>query len=198
GQFPEGRYHNNFDLFKFPDFGKVNLKDTPLKPLPYTPLEEAADFFEAMKEQDHLINMPYHDYESVIQFFERAARDPMVTHIKIIQYRVARDSRIMNALMTAAKAGKQVAAFIEVKARFDEEANLRWGERLEESGVHVRYSFPGLKVHSKAALVRRIENGSEQLYVYLSTGNFHEKTARIYADFGMFTADKRLTSEVAR
>jgi polyphosphate kinase len=104
----------------------------------------------------------------------------------------------MEALMSAAKSGKQVAAFVEVKARFDEEANLRWGERLEESGVQVKYSFPGLKVHSKSALVRRIENGVEQLYIYLSTGNFHEKTARLYSDFGMFTADNRLTSEVAR
>jgi polyphosphate kinase len=198
GLFPEGRYHNNFDFFKFPDFGKLNLKDTPYKPLPYTPLEEAEDMFEALKAQDHLINMPYHSYESVIQFFEKAARDPHVTHIKIIQYRVAKDSRIMEALMSAAKSGKQVAAFVEVKARFDEEANLRWGERLEESGVQVKYSFPGLKVHSKSALVRRIENGVEQLYIYLSTGNFHEKTARLYSDFGMFTADNRLTSEVAR
>jgi len=198
GQFPEGRYHNNFDFFKFPDFGKVNLKDTPYKAIPYTPLEESEDFFETMRAQDHLINMPYNSYESVVQFFERAAADPHVTHIKIIQYRVAKDSRIMEALMSAAKSGKQVAAFIEVKARFDEEANLKWGERLEESGVQVRYSFPGLKVHSKSALVRRMENGVEQLYVYLSTGNFHEKTAALYSDFGMFTADKRLTSEIAR
>ncbi len=199
GQFPEGRYHNNFDFFKFPDFGKVALKDTPYKPLPYTPLEEATDFFEAMRNEDHLINMPYHSYESVIEFFERAAVDPMVTHIKIIQYRVARDSsRIMDALMTASRAGKQVAAFVEVKARFDEETNLKWGELLEESGVQVKYSFPGLKVHSKAALVRRIDDSGEQLYVYLSTGNFHEKTAKLYSDFGMFTTDRRITSEVAR
>jgi polyphosphate kinase len=199
GRFPEGRYHNNFDFFRFPDFGKQHLRDNPFKPVPYTPLEESTDFFKSIRERDHLINMPYHSYESVVQFFERAAMDPMVTHIKIIQYRVARDSsRIMDALMYAARTGKQVAAFVEVKARFDEEANLKWGERLERSGVQVKYSFPGLKVHSKSALIRRFENGSEQLYVYLSTGNFHEKTAKLYSDFGMFTADKRLTSEVAR
>jgi polyphosphate kinase len=134
----------------------------------------------------------------VTRFFERAASDPAVTHIKIITYRVARDSRIMDALMAGVKSGKQVAAFVEVKARFDEEANLKWGERLEQSGVQVKYSFPGLKVHAKAALVRRIENGNEKLYVYLSTGNFHEKTAKLYSDFGLFTADPRLTSEAAR
>ncbi len=198
GQFPEGRYHNNFDFFGFPDFGMQVLKEIQLKALPYNPLERSEDFFGQIRERDHIINMPYHSYESVTQFFDRAASDPAVTHIKIIQYRVARDSRIMDALMTAVKAGKQVAAFVEVKARFDEEANLKWGERLEQSGVQVKYSFPGLKVHAKAALVRRIENGGEQLYVYLSTGNFHEKTAKLYSDFGLFTADSRLTSEVAR
>ncbi|HLF64293.1 MAG TPA: polyphosphate kinase 1 [Saprospiraceae bacterium] len=198
GLFPEGRYHNNFDFFGFPDFGKQALKDSQLKPLAYFPLERSEDFFDAIRQQDHLINVPYHSYESVVQFFERAARDPAVTHIKIITYRVARDSRIMDALMAGVKSGKQVAAFVEVKARFDEEANLKWGERLEQSGVQVKYSFPGLKVHSKAALVRRVEKGGEQLYVYLGTGNFHEKTAKLYSDFGIFSADHRLTSEVAR
>jgi polyphosphate kinase len=145
-----------------------------------------------------MIHVPYHQYESVVQFFEHAARDPLVTHIKIIQYRVASNSRIMEALMQAVKSGKQVYAFVEVKARFDEEANLRWGEQLERAGIVVRYSFPGLKVHSKLALVRRLESDGPRLYAYLSTGNFHEVTARIYSDSGLFTADKRLTTEVAR
>ena len=104
----------------------------------------------------------------------------------------------MEALISAVKSGKQVYAFIEVKARFDEEANLRWGEQLEKAGIVVRYSFPGLKVHSKLALVRRLEPDGPQLYSYLSTGNFHEVTARIYSDLGFFTSDKRITSEVAR
>jgi polyphosphate kinase len=104
----------------------------------------------------------------------------------------------MEALMNAVRSGKQVYAFIEVKARFDEEANLRWGEQLEKAGIVVRYSFPGLKVHSKLALVRRLEDDGPQLYSYLSTGNFHEITARIYSDLGFFTADKRITTEVAR
>jgi polyphosphate kinase len=196
--FQEGRYHNNFDFFKFPSFGMEHLKDQPLPPLDYLPLADQDSIFEPIRTSDHLIHVPYHKYEPVIQFFEHAAKDPNVTHIKIIQYRVAPNSRIMEALINAVKSGKQVYAFIEVKARFDEEANLRWGEQLEKAGIVVRYSFPGLKVHSKLALVRRLEPDGPQLYSYLSTGNFHEVTARIYSDLGFFTSDKRVTSEVAR
>ncbi len=198
GLFPEGRYHNNFDFFKFPSFGMNHLKDQVLTPMDYLPLSNKESIFDPIKATDHLIHVPYHKYEPVVQFFEHAARDPNVTHIKIIQYRVAPVSRIMDALILAVKSGKQVYAFIEVKARFDEEANLRWGEQLEKAGIIVRYSFPGLKVHSKLALVRRIENGEPQLYGYLSTGNFHEDTAKIYSDLGLFTADPRITGEVAR
>lgn len=194
----EGRYHNNFDFFKFPDFGLTQLKDPPLPPLPYPDLEEAKDFYKSIKDKDHLLHYPYHAYESVVRFFEQAAIDPDVTHIKIIQYRVAKRSRIMQALMNAVRSGKQVSVFIEVKARFDEEANLAWGERLEKAGVKVHYSFPGVKVHSKLALVRRLEANHERMYAYLSTGNFHEDTAKLYTDMGLFTADKRIVSEVAR
>lgn len=194
----EGRYHNNFDFFRFPDFGMDHLKNPPLPPLPYEPLEQAADFYKQIKQKDHLIYVPFHSYESVVRFFEEAAKDPKVTHIKIVQYRVARKSRIMEALMNAVKSGKQVSVFIEVKARFDEEANLRWGEKLSKAGVSVHYSFPGVKVHSKLALVRRLEKDGPRMYSYLSTGNFHEDTAKIYSDFGLFTADERLVMEVAR
>lgn len=194
----EGRYHNNFDFFKFPDFGLTHLKNPPLSPLPYRPLEDVKDFYKAIAQKDHMIFVPYHSYNSVMRFFEEASKDPKVTHIKIVQYRVARNSRIMQALMDAVKAGKQVSVFIEVKARFDEEANLEWGEKLEKAGVTVHYSFPGIKVHSKLALVRRVEAKGAKIYSYLSTGNFHEDTAKVYTDFGLFTADERLTNEVAR
>ena len=194
----EGRYHNNFDFFKFPDFGMTNLKNPELPPLPYAPLEHTIDYYSSIQNRDHLIYLPYHSYESVVRFFEIAARDPHVTHIKIVQYRVAKKSRIMRALMNAVEAGKQVSVFIEVKARFDEEANLEWGERLEKAGVSVHYSFPGVKVHSKLALVRRNEGKASKLYAYLSTGNFHEDTAKVYSDFGLFTAKEELVNEVAR
>ncbi|MBC7885250.1 MAG: polyphosphate kinase 1 [Saprospiraceae bacterium] len=195
---PEGRYHNNSDFFKFPAYNLSHLKDTNLPQIKIEELEEAESIFEKIRERDHLIHVPYHSYESVIKFFESAAADPDVTHIKIIQYRVAKVSRIMTAIKEAVKSGKQVSTFIEVKARFDEEANLRWGEELEQAGVHVYYSMPGFKVHSKLALVRRLENGKPNLYAYLGTGNFHEDTAKVYADFGIFTAVKKITSEVAR
>jgi polyphosphate kinase len=194
----EGRYHNNFDFFSFPNFGMDHLKNTPFPPLPYPQLEEAEDFWAALKEKDHLLHMPYEKYESVIRFFEESAGDPNVTHIKVVQYRVAQKSRIMNALLNAVKAGKQVSVFIEIKARFDEEANLNWGEKLEEAGINVHYSFPGLTVHSKLAIVRRQEEDGPKLYTYLSTGNFHEETAKLYCDYGFFTSDPRITREVAR
>lgn len=195
---PEGRYHNNSDFFKFPSFNLSYLKDPELPPIKIVDLEEAESFFDKIKEKDQLIHIPFHSYESVVRFFEDAASDPDVTHIKIIQYRVAKVSRIMTAIKNAVKSGKQVSTFIEVKARFDEEANLKWGEELEQAGVTVYYSMPGFKVHSKLALVRRLEDGKPNLYAYLSTGNFHEDTAKTYTDFGIFTTDKRITAEVAR
>jgi polyphosphate kinase len=132
----------------------------------------------------------------VVNFFERAATDPDVTHIKVIQYRVARHSRILQSLMDAVRRGKHVSVFVEIKARFDEATNLEWGEKMEKAGVRVHYSFPGVKVHSKLALVRRMEHGHARMYAYLGTGNFHEETAKVYSDLAIFTADKRLTSEV--
>ena len=195
---PEGRYHNNFDFFKFPDFGLAHLRYKPLPPLPHPVLSGPVDMFKEILKKDQLLCFPFQSYDPVIDFFENAAVDPNVTHIKIIQYRVAKNSRILAAIMHAVQMGKLVSVFVEIKARFDEEANLEWGEKLEKAGVRVFYSFPGLKVHSKLALVRRIENGQPQLYSYLGTGNFHEDTARVYSDFGMFTADPRMTSEVSQ
>ncbi|MBK7938741.1 MAG: polyphosphate kinase 1 [Lewinellaceae bacterium] len=194
---PEGRYHNNFDFFKFPDFGMSHLKYKPLPPLHHPALHDVDGPFAVIRGKDQLLHFPYHSYHSVVNFFEKAAEDPNVTHIKVIQYRVARHSRILESLMHAVSRGKQVSVFVEIKARFDEAANLEWGEKLEKAGVRVHYSFPGVKVHSKLALVRRIENGRAQLYTYLGTGNFHEETAKVYSDFGLFSVDPRLTGEVS-
>lgn len=195
---PEGRYHNNSDFFSFPSFDKDYLLNGDLPPVPYKPLEQSKNFFNSIRKKDHLINPPFHSYKSVVRFFEEAANDPLVTHIKIVQYRVSKKSRIMNALSHAVTQGKNVSAFIEVKARFDEENNLQWGEFLEKAGVQVNYSMPGLKVHSKMAMVRRIEEGRPVIYTYLSTGNFHEETAKIYTDMGIFTANKKINNEVLR
>lgn len=195
---PEGRYHNNFDFFKFPDFGMDHLKRRPLEPLPYLPIETSEDIFKTISEKDRLLHLPYHRYDSVVKLIETAASDPKVTHIKMIQYRVGKKSSIMDALMGAVDKGKRVSVFVEVKARFDEEDNLHWGEKLAQAGVKVNYSFPGLKVHAKAALVRRMEDGNPRLYAFLSTGNFHEVTAKIYSDLGVFTANHDICTELAR
>lgn len=196
--YPEGRYHNNADFFSFPTFDLNKLKNKPLPPLSIDILEKTESIFTKIKKKDYIIHVPYMSYESVIKFFEDAAEDPMVTHIKITQYRVAKSSRIMEALIKAAKSGKQVSTFIEIKARFDEEANLKWGEKLAKAGIRVHYSMPGLKVHAKLGFVRRMENKKPVLYAYLSTGNFNEDTARIYSDIGLLTTDERYTNEAAR
>ncbi len=195
---PEGRYHNNADFFKFPDFGMDSLKNPPMSPVHYEVLEKSKNILDNIREKDHLLYYPYQSYKSVIKFFEQAARDESVTHIKIVQYRVAKKSKIMEALIEAVQAGKKVTAFIEVKARFDEEANLNWGEVLSAAGVEVHYSIPGIKVHSKIALVERNEGGESKQYCYLSSGNFHEDTAKVYTDFGLFTANPNITKEVAQ
>ncbi len=193
----EGRYHNNFDFFGFPSFGKSHLINHELEPLDANYFE-GDRAFEKIQERDRLFMFPFHSYDPVVDFFQQAMVDPAVTHIKIMQYRIGRVSRILSALMKAVKLGKRVTVFIEIKARFDEEENLKWAEKLEEAGINVIYSFPGLKVHSKLAIVRRIEEGKAVNYAYLSTGNFNEKTATLYSDFGLFTCDPRISSEVMR
>lgn len=195
---PEGRYHNNFDFFGFPDFGMKHLKDKKLHPIPYNTLQKSESIFEKIAEKDYLIHVPYHQFDSVIKFFEDAADDDNVTDIKIIQYRVGSKSRIMRALMKAVEKDKYVSSFIEVKARFDEEENILWGEKLEKANVTVNYSMPGLKVHSKLAVVIRNEGGKSKIYTYLGTGNFHEGTAKLYSDVGLLTANQEIGEECLR
>lgn len=196
--FPEGRYHNKRDFFKFPDFGIKEITAPRMEPVRYKRLDDESNFWEEIKNRDDLLYFPYNSYDPVVKMFELAARDPDITHIKLIQYRVARHSKIMEHLIEAAENGKQVTVFIEIKARFDEEANLHWGEKLSRAGIRVHYSLPGIKVHSKLALIRRIENDKPKFYSYLSTGNFHEETAQFYTDFGLFTADERYTRDVMK
>lgn len=195
---PEGRYHNNFDFFSFPDFGMKHLKDDKLSPIAYKELEKADSIIDKIAQKDYLIHVPYHRFDSVIKFFEDAAKDPDVSDINIIQYRVGSKSKIMKALMKAVENGKNVSSFIEVKARFDEAENLRWGEKLEEANVNVNYSIPGLKVHSKLAVIVRQENGKPKIYTYLGTGNFHEGTAKLYSDIGLLTANQEIGNECLR
>lgn len=193
-----GRYHNFNDFFGFPGPGNPELYYKPIPQLNYKPFSADADKFAAIASKDHMIQFPYQSYKHVLDFFDAAATDPKVKSIKVTQYRVATHSSIVDSLINAAKNGKDVVVFVELKARFDEESNIRCGEDMEKAGVKVFYSFPGLKVHAKIALVTRIENGTEKLYSYLSTGNFNENNAKIYTDLGFFTSDVRITGELEK
>ncbi len=195
---PGGKYHNFSDFFGFPNPGRDDLLDEKLPQLKHHQLEKYDDLFQALKERDFALHYPYHSYDYFIDLLNRAADDSDVTSIKVTQYRVAKDSAIIKALIKAAQNGKDVMAFVELKARFDEELNIQWASEMEKAGVKVYYSFPGLKVHAKIALITRTEDGAEQKYSYMATGNFNEKTAKLYADFGLLTSDERLTAEVEK
>lgn len=191
-----GRYHNLNDLMDFPRFGRSDLSYPEWPPVPHPHLEGAASVLDVVREQDQVLHTPYQSFGHVVAFLEEAARDPAVEEVWLTVYRVARDSAVLTALVEAARAGKRVTVFLEVQARFDEESNLGWGERLEAAGVRTRYSMPGLKVHAKIALVARREDAGRRLYAFVGTGNFNEKTARTYTDHGVFTCDPRIADDV--
>ncbi|HSP87007.1 MAG TPA: polyphosphate kinase 1, partial [Ignavibacteriaceae bacterium] len=195
---PGGRYHNYNDFFSFPNLNGKELENEPMLPLRNNILEKHSSIFQAIIKQDILLHFPYQDYNYVIKFINEAANDPYVKSIYITLYRVAAGSQIIKALSNASANGKKVTAFVEVKARFDEESNFSSAEELQRAGVKVLYSFPGLKVHSKICLVSRTENDLKVYYGYFSTGNFNEKTAKIYSDYGLFTKDERLTKEARK
>jgi polyphosphate kinase len=159
---------------------------------------ELVDFFEAVKQGDMLTHHPYDSFSSTVEsFIERAARDPKVLAIKVTLYRTSSDSPIMGSLIKAAEMGKQVVALVELKARFDEERNIEWAQRLEDSGVHVTYGVGGLKTHTKIALVVRREGDGVVRLAHIGTGNYNEKTARTYEDVGMFSADPEIGSDLS-
>jgi polyphosphate kinase len=191
-----GRYHNFNDFFHLPNLGPKRLENKSMPPLHVTALDSAKVLFTVIKQKDYLLYYPYHSYTYVIRFLKEAALDKKVVEIFITLYRVASDSQVIKNLILAAKHGKSVTVFVELKARFDEESNIKWAEELETAGVKVLYSFPGLKVHSKLCLVRRKELQSIINYCYLASGNFNEGTAALYTDIGFFTADPNITKEV--
>jgi polyphosphate kinase len=195
--FPGGRYHNLYDLMKLPNPLSPDLQSAPLIPLMHLKLESVESVLEAMETQDYLLHFPYHSYDYILRFFNEAAIDPLVEEIKITLYRIAANSFIANALISAARNGKKVTVFVEVKARFDEENNLRWAEKMKKAGIDIIYSLPALKVHAKIALVnRRTADGELKRYAYLGTGNFNENTARIYTDHGLLTCHRKITKEM--
>src|SRR5438309_3800182 len=175
----------------------ANLKDRPFQPGRDPALPPHADIFEVLRRQDVLLHHPYDSFDPIVDLIEEAAQDPQVLALKITLYRTSGDSPIVEALIEAANAGKQVTAIVELRARFDEAVNIQWARRLEEAGAHVIYGVVGLKTHCKALLIVRRDADRLRHYVHLGTGNYHPRTARIYTDFSFLTTEPQLTDEVA-
>jgi polyphosphate kinase len=192
-----GRYHNFIDFINFPNIGKSELKYKFPPALSHPDLKKNQSILKVMRRKDILLTYPYQSFHHVIDVLREASIDPKVKSISITLYRVAKNSNIVNALINAVKNGKQVTAVVELQARFDEEQNIFWSNRLQEEGARVIYGVPGLKVHTKMFLITREESGHHRHYAHLGTGNFNEDTSRVYCDHSLLTFDKRITQDVA-
>lgn len=195
---PGARYHNSKDFIDFPNAGQKYLEFKPLPSIRIPRLDEQSSVFETISEKDVLLYYPYHPFDYIVDVLKTAALDPDVSAIKICLYRVARNSRVVDALINAIGNGKRVMAVVELAARFDEQANITWAQRLTDAGVEVIFGIPGLKVHSKLFLIERNEGGALRYYSHVGTGNFNEKTARLYTDFALITADQNIGRDVAQ
>lgn len=194
-----GRYNNLQDLVKLPNPKGKELEQQVPSPMRVPFLDETGSVFRAVKKRDILLHFPYQSFDYLIRFLMEAAFDPKVDEIKITQYRVAENSAVINTLISAAQNGKKVTVFVELKARFDEENNMRTAERMEQAGIRIIYSIPGLKVHAKVAVILRKdaeEGGKRRDFAYLSTGNFNEKTARVYSDMALLTSNAELITDI--
>lgn len=198
GLIPGNRYHRFGDFIAFPNVGSKDLEYPPSIPLKVKGLHRTESIFNKLAEKDYLVNLPYQSYDYIILFLREAAIDPKVVEINITLYRLAENSKVVNALINAVKNGKKVNCVVELKARFDEQANIFWTNRLMEEGVNVNYGLTDYKVHSKICLVKRIEKRKAVYYANLATGNFNEKTARIYCDHSIFTAKKEITADLLK
>jgi polyphosphate kinase len=195
---PGGRYHNNKDFMSFPTFSNPDFVYPKQEPSKHPDLENEQGIIQTVLKKDVILNFPFQKFDYVIDLLREAAIDPKVKSIKINIYRVAKKSDIMNALLAAVFNGKDVTVVFELQARFDEENNLYWSNRLKEFGAKVIYGVPNLKVHSKLLQIQRIKDGAEQLVTYIGTGNFNEKTSRIYSDLAYLTAKSEISQEVKR
>ena len=190
-----GRYHNLSDLSSFP-VKRKELEYPVLPPLKAVGLEYCGDIFRQIEAKDLLLHFPYESYNPVLSFFNQAAIDPGVESISVTLYRVASESHIVNALISAAKNNKQVRVFVELKARFDEANNIKWSKEMVKAGVRIIYSIPRIKVHSKIALVTRRNGKAIKGYGYVGTGNFNETTAKFYTDHAVFTAREEVIKDL--
>ena len=195
---PGGRYHNRRDYMGFPSLGRRDLMYETIEPLPVKGLSMEGSLFERIAKKDYLQYTPYHTFSYVIKFLREAALDPKVRSIKITVYRLASNSQVAASLVNAVKNGKQVTMQIELRARFDEQANIEYAEELQAEGVKLIFGVPGLKVHSKICVVEREEEDKIKRYGFISTGNFNESTARIYTDYTLFTSDGPILRELNR
>ena len=191
---PGGRYHQMRDLMNFPKV-RTDLEEHSPAPIYHFGLNLFSSILKKVKRKDILLNYPYHSFVHVIDFLREAAFDPKVEEIYITLYRVADKSKIVNALISAAKNGKRVVAMVELQARFDEKNNIKWTNELHEAGVTVIHGIQNLKVHSKLILVKKKENDDLKGYTYIGTGNFNENTAKLYTDFGLFTAHQGIAQD---
>ena len=188
------------EAFEIAALDRPELKDDPWLPITQARLKPQADgdFFSEIRRSDILVHHPYESFTTSYEAFIRtAASDPAVTALKTTVYRTSDESPIVSSLITAAEHGKQTVCLVELKARGDEQRNIEWARRLEQAGVHVVYGFPDLKIHAKTTLVVRREGGRQRRYVHIGTGNYHAVTARSYEDLSLFTADERITADVA-
>lgn len=195
---PGGRYHSFKDFIGFPNPGRKYLENPKISALDSVLFNRSHNYFEAIRQQDILLYYPYHKFSHFTELVRQAAYDPAVKFIKINLYRAAKKSRVIQSLIDAVKNGKQVTAVIELRARFDEQANIEWSRVLAEAGVRVHHGIPSLKIHSKLFLVGREEQGELQLYSHIGSGNFNESTAKIYTDISLFTANQEVGREVAQ
>lgn len=195
---PGGRYHNFKDFMAFPGFGLTHLYYPPMPPLDHPLIRQNESIFEILAKKDILLHYPYQKFLDFIMLLREASMDPKVSSIKITLYRVAQNSKVINALINAARNGKSVMVVIELQARFDEKSNIYWSKKLEEVGVKVFFGIRGLKIHSKLVLITRKEENITAYYASVSTGNFHESNATVYSDTTLLTADKRITQEVKK
>ncbi len=193
---PGDRYHNFKDFMRFPHLGKKKYYYEPLIPVDHRDIQPGKSILSAIKKKDIMLFFPYHPFDHFIDLLREASIDPYVTSIQITLYRLAANSSVINALMNAVRNGKKVTTVVELQARFDEEANILWGNKLMEEGVKVIYGVPGLKVHAKLCLITRSKNDIIQRYAAVGTGNFNEDTARVYTDHLLLTSNKKITNEV--